>query len=88
MTAATTAAERKAPTVLEEHFTVKELAAAWKLSPDTVLRMVRDEPGVLRINVRADLRRLLAPRKGQRPARVSLRIPASVAQRIHDSRCA
>ncbi len=85
MTTATTSAERKTPTALEEHFTVKELAAAWKLSQDTVLRMVRDEPGVLKINERSG--RLLA-RKMKRPPRVSLRIPASVARRIHDSRCA
>jgi AraC-like DNA-binding protein len=39
MTAATCATER--------HYTVKELAAMWKLSPNTVTRIFRDEPGVL-----------------------------------------
>lgn len=82
---ATATAERKT-TVMEEHFTVKELAQAWKLSEDTVWRMVRDEPGVFKINVRPSGR--LLTRKGQGPARFSLRIPASVAQRIHDQRSA
>jgi hypothetical protein len=81
-----TPAERKAPgSVLEEHFTVQELAKAWKLSEFTVIRMVKGEPGVLKINERVAGRLL---NKRPRAARVSLRIPASVAQRIHDSRCA
>lgn len=84
MTTATAAAAKR-PAVLEEHFTVKELAEAWKLSADTVLRMVRDEPGVLRINERISGRLL---QKGHRPPRVSIRVPASVAKRIHDARCA
>ena len=37
-------------TMLEKHFTVPELAEIWALSQDTVLRMVRDEPGVFKIN--------------------------------------
>lgn len=85
MATATTPAERKAPAVLEEHFTVQELATAWKLSEYTVVRMLRDEPGVLKINERIS-GRLLSKRKGS--ARITLRIPASVAKRVHDSRCA
>ncbi len=67
MTAATCATER--------HYTVKELAATWKLSPSTVTRIFRDEPGVLKIG-RAGTRR--GPR-----TYVTLRIPESVVQRVY-----
>jgi len=67
MTAATCATER--------HYTVKELAVTWKLSPSTVTRIFRDEPGVLKIG-------LEHARRGHR-GYVTLRIPESVVQRVY-----
>lgn len=67
MTAATCANER--------HYTAKELALAWNVSPSTVTRIFRDEPGVLKIG------REVA-RRGHR-GYVTLRIPESVVQRVY-----
>jgi len=61
----------------EPHYTVKQLAERWGLDQSTVRRMLRDEPGVLRL---PHLRR-----RGKRDY-VSLRIPASVAARVHERR--
>jgi hypothetical protein len=61
----------------EPHFTPKQLALRWGLDQSTVRRIFRDEPGVLRI---PHLRR-----RGKRDY-VSLRIPASVAARVHERR--
>jgi hypothetical protein len=62
---------------VEQHFTPKELAELWALDQSTVRRLFRDEPGVLRI---PHLRR-----HGKRDY-TSLRIPASVAARVHERR--
>ena len=67
MTAATCATER--------HYTVRELAATWKVSPNTVTRIFRDEPGVLKIGRQH-------ARRGHR-GYVTLRIPESVVQRVY-----
>ena len=67
MTAATCATER--------HYTVRELAATWKLSPNTVTRIFRDEPGVLKLGRDG-------ARRGHR-THVTLRIPESVVQRVY-----
>lgn len=61
----------------EPHFTPKQLADLWGLDQSTVRRIFRDEPDVLRI---PHLRR-----RGKRDY-VSLRIPASVARRVHERR--
>ena len=61
----------------EPHYTVKQLAERWGLDQSTVRRIFRDEPDVLRI---PHLRR-----RGKRDY-VSLRIPASVAARVHERR--
>jgi hypothetical protein len=61
----------------EPHFTPKQLAERWNIDQSTVRRIFRDEPGVLRI---PHLRR-----RGKRDY-VSLRIPASVAARVHERR--
>lgn len=34
---------------LERHFSVNEVAEMWNISDDTVRRLFRDEPGVLKI---------------------------------------
>jgi hypothetical protein len=69
------AAVNQADTALEKHYSVAEIASAWALSRDTVRRMFLREPGVLVI---------AGPEKryGRRPYR-SIRIPASVAHRVH-----
>ena len=67
ITAATCATER--------HYAVRELAATWKVSPNTVTRIFRDEPGVLKIGQEH-------ARRGHR-GYVTLRIPESVVQRVY-----
>ena len=61
----------------ERHFTPRELAAVWGLDQSTIRRLFHDEEGVLRI---PHLRR-----RGKRDY-VSLRIPESVAARVHERR--
>ena len=61
----------------DQHYTVSELAKRWHLSPNTVRRLVADEPGVIKITVVPLLRNR---RKRQL---VSLRIPERVALRVH-----
>ena len=58
----------------EQHFSPAELAQLWALSSETIRGLFRDEPGVIVIGERN-------PRCKRRY--VSLRIPESVAARIH-----
>ena len=58
-----------------KHYRVKELAALWGLSPDTITRLFSNEPGVLRVNNFAS---------GKRKYTL-LSIPESVALRVHES---
>lgn len=60
---------------LERHYTPKELAELWGFSVDKIRDMFQDVPGVLKVGA--------SFRRGAR-AYVSLRIPASVAQRLHE----
>lgn len=60
---------------LESHYTPAEVAHAWGVSSDTVRRMFKDEPGVLVIEP--------APARFSRRKYRTLRIPASVAERLH-----
>lgn len=62
----------------ERHYTVAEIAEAWSLSPDVVRRLFEREPDVLVI--RDD-----APRGKRRYT--TLRIPKSVAERVHRRLC-
>jgi hypothetical protein len=64
--------------VLERHYSVLELASAWNLSSDTIRRLFENEPGVLAIEGEA--------RKFSRRRYVTLRIPESVALRVHRRR--
>jgi hypothetical protein len=57
----------------ERHFTPDELGASWGISSDTVIRLFESEPGVLVIS---------RHKKKARRYR-TLRIPASVAERVH-----
>jgi hypothetical protein len=65
-------------TALEKHYTPQELAELWKFDQSTIRRMFIDEPGVL---VLGKERR----RDGRRDY-VTLRIPESVMQRVHERR--
>jgi hypothetical protein len=58
----------------EYHYTIKELAKIWALSQTNVRRMLLNEPGVLRFGLE---------KKGHRRAYVTLRVPASVAERVY-----
>jgi hypothetical protein len=60
--------------ILEQHYTPEQLAKLWGLSVETIRRMFREEPGVLVID-RPETRR----KRGYK----SIRIPASVAVRVH-----
>jgi hypothetical protein len=61
---------------LDKHFTVSELASLWHLSKDTIRSLFRDEPGVLKLD---------APETRSKRGYCTLRIPESVAQRVHVS---
>jgi hypothetical protein len=67
-----------APTAFEKHFTPQELAELWRLDESTVRRMFLEEPGVM---VNGKEKR----RDGKRQY-VTLRIPASVAERAYARR--
>ena len=54
----------------ERHYKPSELAKLWSVGESTIMRMFRDEPGVLRLGERGALRR-------------AVRIPQSVAERKH-----
>jgi len=59
---------------LEQHYTPDQLGAIWGLSADTMRRLFEREPGVLIIEH--------IKTKAKRRYR-TLRIPESVAQRVH-----
>jgi hypothetical protein len=58
---------------LERHYTPRELAETWQLHPETIRRMFKDESGVLKI---------VGHRRGKRE-KITIRIPLSVAERVH-----
>ena len=60
----------------EKHFEPAELAKAWGVSAETIRNVFRNEPGVLRIT--ASTNGKLSKRKY-----VSMRVPVSVAERVH-----
>jgi hypothetical protein len=60
---------------MEEHLTPQELAKSWGVSAETIRVLFRREPGVLRLpSQRAN---------GKKRSYVSLKIPQSVAERVH-----
>lgn len=61
----------------QETFTVAEIGALWKLSPDTIQKLFQDEPGVITLGSKNP--------KGKRP-RVTLRVPRSVMERVKKRR--
>ena len=62
------------PRAAERHYSVKEIAELWGLAENTVIRMFKQEPGVLGVN---NSRRKFAGNH------VTLRIPESVMDRVH-----
>ena len=60
---------------IERHYTVQEIGELWNLHPSTITRLFRDEPGVLKLGS-------MRSRRGRR-SYVTLRIPASVVERVH-----
>jgi len=62
---------------LERHYSPKEIAEMWGIHVTTVRRLFQDEPGVLKLTH--------LPLGSARP-RVTLRIPESVLQRVHNRR--
>jgi len=60
-----------------EFYSVAELAALWRLSPDTIQRLFEDEPGVITLGEKNP--------RGRRK-RVTLRIPREVAERVQKRR--
>jgi hypothetical protein len=63
---------------LEKHYTPQELAELWKFDESTIRRIFIDEPGVLIYGKEK--------RRDGRRNYVTLRIPASVACRVHERR--
>jgi hypothetical protein len=61
---------------LERHYTPQELGELWGFDQTTIRRLFVDEPGVLKIGKQA--------RRDGKRSYVSVRIPASVAQRVHE----
>ncbi len=59
---------------LERHYSVSEVAKLWSLSEDTVRRLFREVPGVLKIGM---------PERLKKRGYVLLRIPESVLQAVH-----
>jgi hypothetical protein len=59
---------------LEKHYTVSEISKLWQLSDDTVRRIFRDMPGVVK---------LACPERLHRRGYCVLRIPESVLQKMH-----
>lgn len=70
--------ENPFPLHLQRHFHVNELAELWGMSPNAVRRWFEDEPDVLKITV--------GYRRGK-DHRICLRIPESVAKRVHRKKC-
>jgi hypothetical protein len=62
-----------AESAFERHYSVEELAKLWNMSDDFIRRIFADEPDVVVF---------CNPRPGRRVYR-TLRIPASVALRVH-----
>ena len=58
----------------ETHYTVQEVAEKWHLSEAVVRRLFQNEPGVIKIE---------APERRFKRGYCTLRIPESVAERVH-----
>ena len=70
--------EQSGVIAFERHYRPKDLAAIWALDETTIRRIFIDEPGVLKIGK--------SERRDGKRDYLSLRIPQSVAERIHEER--
>lgn len=59
------------PSAFEKHYRIGELARIWGLGRETVRKLVKDEPGVVKV------------RLGHKKAHTIYSVPESAAQRIH-----
>jgi hypothetical protein len=59
---------------LERHYSVAEVASLWNLSEDSIRRLFRDKPGVLKLD---------SPERLRKRGYCVLRIPESVVQKTH-----
>ena len=66
------------PISIEKHFTPDQLGKMWNFSGSTIRDLFREEPGVLIID---------RPEKMHKRGYCSMRIPASVAERVHQRLC-
>jgi hypothetical protein len=69
-------AQLSGPAALEHHYTPKELAKLWALSEMSIRRLFANVPGVIKLTFPM----------GKKRAYVTLRIPESVAIKIHRER--
>jgi hypothetical protein len=58
-------------TTFEKHYRVGDLARLWSLGRETVRKLVKDDPGVVKI------------RMGRKKAHTIYSVPESAARRIH-----
>ena len=58
-------------TPFEKHYRIGELAALWRLGRETVRKLVKDDPGVLKIRI------------GRKKNHTTYSVPESAARRIH-----
>ena len=63
---------------IERHYSLKEIAGLWGLSTDTIRRIFRNRPGVLKLN---------SPETRSKRGYLVLRIPESILQKAHAERC-
>ena len=61
---------------LERHYTVAEVSTLWQLSEDTIRKIFRDQPGVLK---------LASPERRFRRGYCVLPIAESILQKVHES---
>jgi hypothetical protein len=71
------------PTGGTQIFTVAEIAAEWKFSPDTIQRWFADEPGVFVVQRDEEEKRTKALRQPKK----TLRIPAHAKERVWRRNC-
>jgi hypothetical protein len=55
----------------ERHFSIHDLSALWNLSRETIRQLIKNEPGILRVQL------------GRRKTMTRYSIPESVARRVH-----
>lgn len=58
-------------TTFEKHYRIGELARLWNLGRETIRKLIKDDPGVVKV------------RMGRKKANTVYSIPESVAQRVH-----